>query len=86
MSNVNTQCAASQAALSRTQRHLSASAKCLNESELVTSIEHLKRPLCPHSNILEECSQCDSDFQQEVDSTMLDQIPDDVVVSFPHTL
>ena len=45
-----------------------------------------KRPLCPHSNILEECAQCDSDFQQEVDSTILDQAPEEFVVFFPNTL
>ncbi len=36
-----------------------------------------KQAKCSHGNVLEHCAQCDSDFQQEVDSSVLNQIPPD---------
>ncbi len=40
------------------------------------------KPLCVHSNILEECPHCDFDFRQEVDSTILDSVSEDDLLGF----
>jgi hypothetical protein len=36
-----------------------------------------KCPRCPHGNVYEECPQCDSDARLGVDSSVLDQVPND---------